>query len=206
MLWSGESLRLNWFALRELTFPSIWTVQISENESSLSANQFRLSDSPLLSNYFPAAWNYYSCLFCFVCSRGDTLMCQDLLRTRKLCQSPINMSATYDGKCSRNQFLQWFLLWPRTSQQLSHFWIPKEPDELRDWPHKGGREGNNAVILFTFLTNSMPDPIKCPAWGPKMCRVFKRWVTKSTLTGILVNFNPMSSEPSMSCKKLDKKA
>ena len=27
---------------------------------SLSANKLRLSDSPLLSNYFPAAWNYYS--------------------------------------------------------------------------------------------------------------------------------------------------
>ena len=27
---------------------------------SLSANELRLSDSPLLSNYFPAAWNYYS--------------------------------------------------------------------------------------------------------------------------------------------------
>ena len=37
-------------------------------------------------------------------------MCQDPLRTRELCQSPINVSATYDGKRSRNQFLQWFLL------------------------------------------------------------------------------------------------
>ena len=30
----------------------------------------------------------------FVCNRGDTLECQDGLRTRKLCQSPISISAT----------------------------------------------------------------------------------------------------------------
>ena len=50
-IWSGESLRLNWFALRKLTFSSIWTVQPRSD---------CLSDSPLLSNYFPAAWKYYS--------------------------------------------------------------------------------------------------------------------------------------------------
>ena len=32
---------------------------------SLSANELRLSDSPLLSNYFPAAWNYdHRTFFC----------------------------------------------------------------------------------------------------------------------------------------------
>ena len=33
--------------------------------------------------------------------------------------------------------LQWFLLCTWASQQLSHFWISKEPDELRDRPLKG---------------------------------------------------------------------
>ena len=37
-----------------------WTLQTSENENSISANEFCLSDSPLLSNYFPAEWNYYT--------------------------------------------------------------------------------------------------------------------------------------------------
>ena len=79
-----EKVSASSFSSRGLFFSSIWTVQprsdcpasayglgqttvrpwlavqILENESSLSANQFRLSDSPLLSNYFPAAWNYYS--------------------------------------------------------------------------------------------------------------------------------------------------
>ena len=40
----------------------------------------------------------------FVCNRGDTEECHDGLRTRKLGQSPINVSATYDGKCNRNLF------------------------------------------------------------------------------------------------------
>ena len=31
--------------------------------------------------------------------------------------------------------LQWILLWPWASQQLSHFWISKEPDELCDRPN-----------------------------------------------------------------------
>ena len=74
MLWSGKSLRLNWFALRELTFPSIWTVQ---PRSDCPASARQLSDlgwtvqilETLLSNYFPAAWNYYSPLkqLCFIC-------------------------------------------------------------------------------------------------------------------------------------------
>ena len=34
---------------------------------------------------------WFVCLF--VCNRGDTLECQDGLRTRKLGQSPINVSA-----------------------------------------------------------------------------------------------------------------
>ena len=79
-----EKVLASSFSSRGLFFSSIWTVQprsdcpalayglgqttvrpwlavqILENESSLSANQFRLFDSPLLSNYFPAAWNYYS--------------------------------------------------------------------------------------------------------------------------------------------------
>ena len=38
-------------------------------------------------------------------NRGNTILCLDgLLSRRELGQSPINMSATYDGKRSRNQF------------------------------------------------------------------------------------------------------
>ena len=99
--------------------------------------------------------------------------------------------------------LQWILLWPWARQQLNHFWIPKEPDELRDWPLKGFREGDNTVVLFTFLAYSMSDPIKCPTGGPKMGWVFKTRIAKSTLTWIFVDFYSMSSEPSMSCKELN---
>ena len=42
-----------------------------------------------------------------------------------------NMSTTYKNVAGYNS-LQWILLYPWASQQLSHFWIPKEPDELRD--------------------------------------------------------------------------
>ena len=61
-----------------------------------------------------APFTFNSCLF--VCNRGDTLMCQDGLRTRKLGQSPINVSATYDGKGSRNQFFTMvFVVYPGQS-------------------------------------------------------------------------------------------
>ena len=69
----------SFFTLRELPFSSIWTVQPQSDcqtlagqsrsrkmKISLSANEFRLSDSPLLSNYFPAAWNYYSYLHVYL--------------------------------------------------------------------------------------------------------------------------------------------
>ena len=81
---------------------------------------------------------------------------------------------------ARINSLQWYLLYPWARQQLNHFWIPKEPDELCDWPHKGFRKRYNIVIHFTFLANGMSDPIQCPAGGPKMLWVFKRWVAKST--------------------------
>ena len=42
----------------------------------------------------------FVCLFFVFCNRGDSFMSQDGLQTRKLCQSPINVSATYDVKCS----------------------------------------------------------------------------------------------------------
>ena len=102
--------------------------------------------------------------------------------------------------------LQWLLLCPWASQQLSHIWIPKEPDELRDWPHKGFRKGNSSVILITVLLNSMSDCIKSPARGPEMLWIFKCRFAKSTYTEIFVNFNAMSSEPSVSSEELDEKA
>ena len=117
-------------------------------------------------------------------------------------KSPMNVSAAYENVASLHS-LQWVLLCPWTSQQLSHFWIPKEPDELRDWPHKGFRKGYNAAILFALLTNCVPDPIKCPARGPKMLRVFKGRIAKTTLTWIFVDFNAVSSEPSMSSEELN---
>ena len=73
----------------------------------------------------------FVCLF--VCNRGDTLMCLDGLRTRKLGQSPVSKKVVYmDRNVAGYNSLQWILLYPWASQQLSHFWIPKEPDELRD--------------------------------------------------------------------------
>ena len=40
----------------------------------------------------------------------DGLQTSNLAMTRELGQSPINVSATYDGKCSQNQFLQFLIL------------------------------------------------------------------------------------------------
>ena len=49
------------------------------------------------------ALGFGDCLF--VCNRGNTILCLDgLLSRRELGQSPINVSATYDGKRSWNQF------------------------------------------------------------------------------------------------------
>ena len=54
-----------------------------------------------------------------------------LVNTLQMCQ--LHMMENIAGINS----LQWYLLWPWDIQQLIHFWIPKEPDELRDWPLKG---------------------------------------------------------------------
>ena len=73
----------------------------------------------------------FSILFVCLFSRGDTLLCLDGLRTRELGQSPIEY-VNYIQDVAGNNSLQWILLRPWASQQLSHFWISKEPDELRD--------------------------------------------------------------------------
>ena len=136
------------------------------------------------------------------CNWGDAEKHQDGLHNwsyvnpLKICQlhKMVNVAGIYSLQC---------LFCPWARQQLNHFWISKEPDELRDWPHKGFREGHNTIVRFTFLANCISDPIKCPAWGPKMLWVFKGRFAESTKTGIFVNFNAMSSEPTMSCKELD---
>ena len=64
------------------------------------------------------------------------------------------MSATYEYVAGNNS-LQWLLLYPWASQQLSHFWISKEPDELHDRPLKGFTTllyVRQRFFIFTFLS------------------------------------------------------
>ena len=46
------------------------------------------------------------------------------------------MITSYKKETSLQKLL-WLLLSPWVSQQLRHFWIPKEPDQLSDRPQKG---------------------------------------------------------------------
>ena len=62
------------------------------------------------------------------------------------------------------------------------------------------------AILFTLLTNCVPDPSKFGTGGPKMSWVFFSKIAESTKTRVLINLNAVSFEPAVSSDELDKMA
>ena len=64
--------------------------------------------------------------FVFVCNRGDTILCS--------CRAPANKRslANFIWKWSKFTLIimQWLVSCPRASQQLVHFMIPKESNQL----------------------------------------------------------------------------
>ena len=114
-------------------------------------------------------------------------------------------SIFYGGKASffraknlsRDQtsvLLSVLLLCPWASQQVSHFWIPKEPDYLRDWPHKGFLQQTSA--WFVTIMN-------CPAGNIGFALPF--WVAKTQAfnTTPLLHIIFLQCSPCLTCVKTD---